>query len=207
MRLRNSVTMPRPLPPGPTQPFAGQLGEITPIAGVKDTFFSETMPLPFDLHAFRVEDRIGLFLTDNARLAPGTYPPPDGGVVTVFPFAELRSRDRPAFRLVVKRSHYGRPRFPFVEIDSPGTPWYGRVWLLFSCMYQREPYNLALVSYLQLAPAGRSRMTCRQAYVWSSAHVECVEVALFRRTVVVVSSYLNPPGVTERRRLMHIVKS
>ena len=163
-----------------------------------------TFPMPFPRHRVRFADRLGVFLTDGERRVSGDYPPPDDGVVTLFSVATLIGSNGKPFRLRVKHIHYGKPRFPFVEIATPGTPWYGRVWLMFSCKYHGVTYNLALISYLTLAGTRRGNTT-KQGYVWSSPHPECVELNLVRREITMVSSFVNLRAVAEIDRMYHLV--
>lgn len=184
-------------------PFGTQLGVSFKLHDqVHILLLPRTIPVPFQLARQVLADRLGLFLTDGARRLTGTYPKPDGDAITVFEFANLHRHDGKPFRLTVKESFYGKPRYPFVEIESPGTPWYARVWLMFACTFNTVTYHLALVSYLSPAPAGRGN-TAFHGYSWSSSHLECVELRLIRREVTMVSSFTNSRGMAERERLYH----
>ena len=186
-------------------PFCDDVGISCPLDMVKEHLPTHIL-LPFDLRTLVFSDRLGLFLTDGKREGTGAYPPPDDGHITVFSKATLRGSDGRPFRLTVKKEHYKKPRYPFVEIATPGIPWYGRVWLLFSCTFQEVQYNLALVSYLSNSPANRGNTT-KRGFVWSSHHVECVELGLIRRQIVMHPSFTNRPGTAERRKLYHRIDS
>lgn len=141
-----------------------------------------SLPVPF-------ADRLGLFLADGAVLPPGTYPLPDDGNVSIYPYTSLVDRNGKAFCVHARDDHYGKARYSFVELQAGAERWYVRVWMLFSCVFRGTWYKLAFVSMMKAVSRERYNTT-RRTFVWNSTHLDCVEVGHILRTVIMVPSFL-----------------
>ena len=143
-------------------------------------------------HPVHFADRLGVFLSDGEPFPPGQFPQPDGGVISVFPFADLQSPEPlvTRFRVHARAQFHGQSKYSFVEATSGPDLWYGRVWLLFQCRFRGESYNLALVSWLQ-SRAGAPFGTRKPTFSWASRFLDCIEVEHLRRVVIVVPSLVS----------------
>lgn len=175
-------------------PFPIAAGVVTLVAEVSDQLLLTKSSVPFT-KPVPFADRLGLFLTDGEAMPPGTYPGPDDGVVVVYPSCKLTPESGPTVRVHARPDFYGKPAYSFVELIGPdATPWFAQVWLLFSCLGEGEPYDLALVSYLRsISPAPYH--TRKATVTWHSRHVDCVEVANIRRVVQLVRTVCEGGGL------------
>ena len=149
-------------------------------------------------------DRLGLFLSDGARLPSGQYPQPDGGTVTLYPFALVTPRGAAVpFRVHARADYHGRTKYSFVETLAGQELWYARVWLVFQCRFHGSVYNLALVSWLTQrsgAPYGTDKMT----FNWTSRFLDCIEVEHFTRTVTIVPTVIRRTAVDAQ--VLHLLE-
>lgn len=141
-------------------------------------------------HPVIFADRLGFFLADGAEHASGAFPEPDDHRVTVYPVAFLESADGVRFRVHARSQYYGEPRYSFVQSVDQGTgeEWFGRVWLLFSCVFDHVNYELALVSWLT-ERASTPFNTTKRTFCWTSRHVDCIEVRHFTRVVAMARCF------------------
>ena len=139
-------------------------------------------PVPF-------ADRLGVFLADGAELSSGAYPQPDDGTVTVFPVAHIEATPTSMpFRVHARQLFRGKAKYSFMELQAEGGElWYCCVWLLFTCIYNRRSFRVALVSWLSQR-SGLPYGTTKPTFSWTSRHLDCVEIGHFTRPVVMVSS-------------------
>ncbi len=164
--------------------FRALLGQSTMVQDVWKLL--PTLEVPFS-KPVRFSTRLGLFLSDGARLEAGDYPHPDGGFVTVFPFA-IASDGETSFYVHARPNFHGRRKHSFVEVSAADEEkWYGCVWLLFHCKYRGVDYNLALVSWLT-ARSGAPFATRKPTFAWTSQHLDCVEVGHISRLATMVQT-------------------
>ena len=139
----------------------------------------------------RFPDRLGVFLSDGATLPSGQYPSSDDGKVKTFPVAFLfNDTTGRSFRVHARSLFHGKAKFSFVEVAGPdGEMWYGRVWLLFSCLFRGHRYNLALVSWLDRV-SSLPFHTSKPTFRWSTRFLDCIELGNVKRTVTCVPSFI-----------------
>ena len=148
-------------------------------------------------------DRLGVFLSDGAEMRSGEYPSTDDNSVTIFPVAFLVDDNGNSFRVHARPTFHGKPKYSFVEARiKEGELWYGKVVLLFECLFQGKLYQLALVSWLTVC-SGRKYNTDKKSFTWSSRHMDCVEVAHFVRVVTIVPTFL--PRAAGEKQVLHLL--
>ena len=182
--------------------FRPALGVTVALAEVQ-RLLPNTPDIPFTIPV-RFADRLGVFLSDGVPFPTGQFPQPEGGLITVFPFADMEPEDPLLlrFRVHARALFHGVPKYSFVEATAGEELWYGRVWLLFQCRFRDKVYNLALVSWLQLR-AGAPFGTQKPTFSWSSPFLDCIEVEHLRRTLIVVPSML--PRARGLGQILHLL--
>ena len=153
-----------------------------------------------------VADRLGLFLSDNQRLPPGTYPTTDDGNVTVYEMHRRCPEGENPFRIHARENFHRRPAYSFVAVNAGDEEapvlWYGQVRLLFQCRFRGELYNLAFVHFLADAP--RSQYNTRKpTFTWNSPHLDCIDATNISQRVKMVKTYASTRGV--RPEVYHLL--
>ncbi|MCG3771087.1 MAG: hypothetical protein JW384_02267 [Nitrosomonadaceae bacterium] len=146
-----------------------------------------TLHLP--RRTWTLRERLGVFLSDGARLPVRDYPAPDGGGVVI---PHVRARLAVAagahgnFLVHSSRSFHGKPAFSWVEVNADGTLWYGRVLALLTLTYKRQTFEVALIMLLRQLTARENPYPASKAYTWWSPFPDVFTMDKLRRVVTIV---------------------